>query len=405
MKGKLEMNETLELDDENTQIFMNVGFEASQATLVKALSYVQNVVEKKNIIPILGNVKLEFVDGFLAITATDMDIEISEKVAVDVISENLAFTVPAHTFYEIIKKMPSHASVKVALQENGLLEISAENCSFTLPVLPISEFPTMDYGQLEISFHLSIKDLKKMIDMTRFSICNEETRYNLNGVYFHKKVKNDEMLLKVAATDGHRLSSCWVPLPKNAEEMPAVIVPKKTIFELKKILDDLSISDPESSVEISVSESKILFYFGNLLVASKLIDANFPDYENHIPTEHDKIVEIDVDLLKNALDRVAIVSFHKTKGVKFSLSHDALTLLAASENVGGKGNEILKVEYENEPIEIGFNSRYLLEILSTFSRGEIELYFSDKISPMILKQPNESDDLRGFVHVVMPVRV
>ncbi len=363
--------------------------------LLKALAHVQSVVERRNTIPILSNVLLDVDTGQLRLTATDLDISIIEAFKADVEAEG-RLTAPAHTLYDIVRKLPEGALVTLESDpEDVQMKLSAGRSKFTLSTLPPAEFPVIGDDDFAYNFAMPADDLKGIIDRTRFAISSEETRYYLNGIYLHAVTEEGKSGLRGVATDGHRLARAEVDLPEGAAEIPGVIVPRKTVQELRKLLDDVS-----SEVQISVSESKIRFVFQDVTLTSKLIDGAFPDYERVIPSANDKTLKINKKALFAAADRVSIISSDKSRGIKLRVSENALTLSATSAEAGS-AEEILEAEYQFDAIEIGFNSRYLLDILSQISGDTADLAFADGSAPAIIQDQADSSAL----YVLMPMRV
>ena len=366
-----------------------------RAALLKALNHVQSVVERRNTIPILSNVKLEGREGQVTLNATDMDLDIVEGVAAEV-TRSGATTAPAHTLYEIIRKLPEGSQVEIEQGgDDGQLTLRSGRSKFVLAALPVDDFPLMSGGELPHSFLLAAEELKALIDRTRFAISNEETRYYLNGIYLHAATSGGVQVLRAVATDGHRLARVEVPLPEGATGMPGVIVPRKTVAELRKLLDETT-----QQVTVSLSETKIRFAFDNAVVTSKLIDGTFPDYERVIPADNDKVLEVDCRALAQAVDRVSAISTEKSRAIKLSVEKGGLTLSASSlEN--GSAVEELEAAYDSGPIEIGFNSRYLMEILAQIEGDAARFSMADSGSPTVVREV--ADD--SAVYVLMPMRV
>jgi DNA polymerase-3 subunit beta len=370
----------------------SIEFTIDRALFLKALGHVQSVVEKRNTIPILSNVKLEAFEGGVSLTTTDMDIAITEKIAADVYEEG-ALTVPAHTLYEIIRKLPDGS--QIVLQGNaatdGKLKISSGSCNFSLSCLPITDFPVMDSGDMSHKFTLTSAELVALIDKTKFAISTEETRYYLNGIFLHAK---SDTLCSVA-TDGHRLAKIEIDLPEGAAGIPGVIVPRKTVAELTKL-----IADGEADIEVSVSSSKICFICKDAVLLSKLIDGTFPDYDKVIPSGNDKVMSINAAALAKAVDRVSTISFDKTKAIKLAVTSGKLTLSAANEENGTACEEI-EVSYSSSPVEVGFNSRYILDMMSGIEGETVEFIFADGAAPVLVKDNADATSL----YVIMPMRI
>jgi DNA polymerase-3 subunit beta len=316
---------------------------ADRATLLKALAHIQSVAEKRNTIPILANVLIQVRDGRLSFTATDMEIAIVEEVAAST-SRNGSTTAPAATLYDIVRKLPESAEIELETTGgDGQLALRAGRFATSLVTLPVEDFPSMTAGQLPHHFHLPALVLRGLIDRTRFAISTEETRYYLNGIYLHATVTEGSRMLRAAATDGHRLARVEEPLPEGAETMPGVIVPRKTVAELRKLLDEES-----GSIEVGLSDTRIQFRVGPIILTSKLIDGTFPDYERVIPRDNDKILRVGKKDFSDAVARVAAISSERSRPVKLSLQRDLLTLSAASAEQGSATEELDgdRVKYE-----------------------------------------------------------
>ncbi len=360
-----------------------------RANLLRALNHVQSVVERRNTIPILSNVLLDASGVTLSLTATDMDISIVESAAASVGTDG-ATTAPAHTLYEIVRKLPDGAQIE--LDKSGdQLHLRSGRSEFTLQTLPIEDFPVMSGGEMSHEFSLDADLLRRLVDRTRFAISTEETRYYLNGIYLH----SEGSMMRAVATDGHRLARMETELPDGAAGMPGVIVPRKTVGELRKLIDEA-----DGSVEISLSDTKIRFATGDVVLTSKLIDGTFPDYERVIPTGNDKILQIDCKEFANAVDRVSTIATEKMRAVKLALSAGTITLSASSQD-SGTAVEELEVGYDKESLEIGFNSKYLLDIASQIESGQAEFHLADSASPTIVRDADDASAL----YVLMPMRV
>ena len=368
-----------------------------RATLLKSLSHVQSVVERRNTIPILSNVLIEAsADGAIKLMATDLDLQIVESISAQV-EQPGATTISAHTLFDIARKLPEGSQVSLHAAEGKML-IQAGRARFNLSTLPRDDFPVIAEGDLPTVFELPAETLKQIIDKTRFAISTEETRYYLNGIYFH--VSEDassggQPVLKAAATDGHRLARVTVPRPDGADGMPGIIIPRKCIGELRKLLDEV-----EGSVQISLSASKIRFGLGSAILTSKLIDGTFPDYSRVIPTANDKLLKIDPRSFEEGVDRVATIATEKTRAVKMSLDKDRITLSVTSPENGTAAEEVPGA-FQGEGFDIGFNARYLLDILGQINTDLVELHLADAAAPTLIRESDSSPAL----YVLMPMRV
>ncbi|CAO3408222.1 DNA polymerase III subunit beta [Azospirillum sp. BE72] len=376
---------------------MNITIE--RAALLRSLGHVQSVVERRNTIPILSNVLLRAGDGELSLAATDMDLEIVETVPATV-GRPGGTTAPAHTLFDIVRKLPDGSQVELDIGGDGtILTLRAGRSQFKLSCLPVEDFPQLSSGELKHNFSVAAADLRGLIDRTRFAISTEETRYYLNGIYLHaaksKMGSLETPVLRAVATDGHRLARVEMPLPDGADAIPGVIIPRKTVTEIRKLVDEAA-----DRIELSLSDNKIRFGFDSVVVTSKLIDGTFPDYERVIPVGNDKVMEVDAKLFAAAVDRVATISTEKSRAVKLSLVRGALTLSATSPE-SGSATEELEVNYAESPLEIGFNSRYLLDITQQIEGEGAQFTLADAASPTIIRDVADSTAL----YVLMPMRV
>lgn len=370
---------------------------ADRATLLKALAHIQSVAEKRNTIPILANVLIAVREGRLTLTATDMEIAIVEEVAAST-SRNGATTAPAATLYEIMRKLPEGAEIELDHPGgDAQLALRAGKFATSLVVLPVEDFPAMTAGQLPHRFHLPSLVLRGLIDRTRFAISTEETRYYLNGIYLHQAQAEGSRKLRAVATDGHRLARVEEDCPEGAETIPGVIVPRKTVNELRKLLDEES-----GSVEVALSDTRIQFKLGTVTLTSKLIDGTFPEYERVIPRDNDKVLRVGKKDFADAVARVAAISSERNRPVKLALQRDVLTLSAASAEQGTAVEELDggRVTYEAGPLEIGFQARYLNDITDQIT-SDVEFRFSDSAAPTIVRDAGDDSAL----YVLMPMRV
>jgi len=365
-----------------------------RSALLKALNHVQSVVERRNTIPILSNVLLSAQGDSLKLTATDLDIEISESASAEV-ERGGQTTAPANYLYDFVRKLPDGSAVKLDVNgDDPRLFISAGKSRLHLPILPAGDFPSMPSDGFETKFEVEPTELGRLIDKTRFAISTEETRYYLNGIFLHT-VDADGAKLRAVATDGHRLALADHPAPKGATGMPGVIVPRKTINELKRLLDDAS-----DLVEISVSPQKIRFALGDAVLTSKLIDGSFPEYARVIPKNNSKKLKIDNKSFAEAVDRVATVSAERSRSVRLALDKDKITLTVNNPDAG-VATEDLAADYRDDALEIGFNARYLLDVAQQIEGESAVFELADSGSPTLVR--DEADD--AALYVLMPLRV
>jgi DNA polymerase-3 subunit beta len=364
-----------------------------RAELLKSLGHVHRVVERRNTIPILANVLVRAEKSSLNLKATDLDLEVIESIAAEVAP---AGSTTAHMFYEIVRKLPEGSQVVLeSSSDRAVLAIRAGRSRFTLQTLPESDFPDLAAGDMTHKFVLAAADLKRLIDKTQFAISTEETRYYLNGIYLHVAGSAKSATLRAVATDGHRLAQTDLPVPAGAAGMPGVIVPRKTVTEVQRLIED-----SQAEVGIELSSAKIRFSIGDIVLTSKLIDGTFPDYGRVIPAGNDKELVVDKKDFEAAVDRVSTVSSERGRAVKLSLSAGKL-ILSVTNPDSGSATEELEVEYDADPLDIGFNSRYLLDIAAQLDGEVAVLKLADPGSPTLI----QDKDAKGALYVLMPMRV
>jgi DNA polymerase III subunit beta len=366
-----------------------------RSALLRAMGRAQSVVERRNTIPILGNVLIEADGDRVSFRATDLDIEVIDT-ATAMVQTAGATTVSAHTLHEIVRKLPDGAMVELADDgTSGRLEVRAGRSHFLLATLPREDFPIMASSEYSCNFGCPAPVLRRLFDKAKFAISTEETRYYLNGVYMHAAKGPDGPVLRCVATDGHRLAQIDATLPADAADLPGVIVPRKTVGELRKLLDD-----DDTTIAVSVSETKVRFATPEVTLTSKVIDGTFPDYARVIPAGNTKRLEVDAADFARAVDRVATVSSERSRAVKMALDEDRLILSVNSPD-SGAADEELAVAYADEPLEIGFNAKYLLEIASQVDRENAVFLFDSPGQPTLMREGNDET----AVYVVMPMRV
>ena len=366
-----------------------------RAELLKSLGHVHRVVERRNTIPILANVLVRAEKSALSLKATDLDLEVIESIAAEV-SPPGATTVPAHMFYEIVRKLPDGSQVVLeASGDRAMMSIRAGRSRFTLQTLPESDFPDLAAGDMTHKFTLAAADLKRLLDKTQFAISTEETRYYLNGIYLHVAGAAKSQTLRAVATDGHRLAQTDLPVPSGAAGLPGIIVPRKTVNEVQRLIED-----SQAEINVEISTAKIRFTIGDVTLTSKLIDGTFPDYGRVIPAGNDKELTVDKKDFEAAVDRVSTVSSERGRAVKLSLTAGKLTLSVTNPD-SGSATEELEVEYDADPIDIGFNSRYLLDIAAQLDGEVAVLRLADPGSPTLI----QDKEANGTLYVLMPMRV
>lgn len=366
-----------------------------RAALLKSLAHVQSVVERRTTIPILSNVRLECSSQGLAVTATDMDLAVVERVPAESAADGAA-TAPAHTLYDIVRKLPDGAQVELETSDDGAtLKLISGQARFSLPCQPADEFPVMAEGEFSHEFALPAASLRRLVDKARFAISTEETRYYLNGIHLHAADSDGRATLRAVATDGVRLALAEIDLPDGANGMPAVIVPRKTVQEARRLLEDAA-----DEIDVSVSEGKIRFHLGKAVLTSKLIDGAFPDYERVIPRDNPKAMTVENKRFAEAVDRVATISIEKSRSVKLSLDDGMLTL-AVNNPESGQASEEMPVEFGEGSFAIGFNARYVLDVAGQIEGDEAQFHFADPASPTLVTDNGDPDAL----YVLMPLRV
>lgn len=370
-------------------------FSVERTDLLKALARTQSVVEKRTTIPILSNILLGAEGAQLALCATDMDLEIVDVVPAN-IGEAGATTVPAHTLYDIVRKLPDDVTINIALNDAGnAITISAGRSTYKLGCLPREDFPEMAAAKSKNGFAVPATTLRNLIDRTRFAMSTEETRYYLNGIYIHAADDADGKVLRAVSTDGHRLARFQVKLPEGAAGMPGVILPRKAVLELRRLLDEAG-----SDIRIDVSDKMVRFTFDHVTLTTKVIDGTFPDYERVIPQNNDKTLEVDPKNFTRAVDRVATVAAEKTRAVKLSVKAGMMTLSANNDN----GSAVEEVEAQcssDNALEIGFNARYLLDVTQLLEGDNCRFLIGDAASPAIVQDNKDPSSL----YVLMPMRI
>lgn len=366
-----------------------------RANLLRAVAQAQSVVERRNTIPILANVLIEAEGDAVTFRATDLDIEVVDRAPAQVERAG-ATTVAAVTLHEIVRKLPDGALVTLTDDgASGRMTVEAGRSNFALATLPREDFPVMASSEYTANFSAPAPVLRRLFDKSKFAISTEETRYYLNGVYMHVADADGAQSLRCVATDGHRLARIDAGLPQGAETMPGVIVPRKTVGELRKLLDD-----DEAQIAVSVSETKVRFATPEITLTSKVIDGTFPDYTRVIPTGNTRKLEVDATEFAQAVDRVATVSSERSRAVKLALDDDRL-ILSVNAPDSGAAEEELAVAYGDERLEIGFNAKYLLEIASQVDRENAVFMFNSAGDPTLMREGNDP----SAVYVVMPMRV
>jgi DNA polymerase-3 subunit beta len=364
--------------------------------LLKSLGHVHRVVERRNTYPILANVLIKASEDRLELRATDLDIEVTESVPA-MVSTPGTTTVPAHTLYEIVRKLADGAEVKLETEGGEQMLLTSGRSRFHLACLSPDSFPDLKSGSFGHEFSMPAAAMRELIERTQFAISTEETRYYLNGIYLHT-IENSQagLVLRAVATDGHRLARAETTAPDGSSGMPGIIVPKKTVSEVQKLLDGA-----EDDVSVEVSDTKIRFTLGPVVLLSKLIEGTFPDYDRVTPKNNDKEMTVDRATFATAVDRVSTIASERGgKAVKLSAREGQLELSVTNPD-HGTASEELAVEFDTDGFEIGFNARYLLDIVGQIRSDNAIFLFNDAGSPTLVK---ESGDVQAL-YVLMPMRV
>ena len=361
---------------------------------LKSLGFANGIIEKKTTLPILSNVLIEAKNSKIKITATDLDIIYFEEVLPTEIKKEGSTTTSASIIYDILRKLQSGTKVEISLQSPNKLKLVSGNSKFNLLCISPDNFPLSSENISEKSFEVSTEKLLKLLNKTKISISNDETRHYLNGVYLHKTKLDNQTFLSAVATDSHRLSSSSLEIDTNNNLEP-IILPKKTIFQLISLLEQTG-----GSIRLSNNKSKIKFEIGTSVLISKVIDGRFPDYNKVIPKDNDKILEIKSSEFKNSIDRVTSVSLDRKEGLKLSISKETVQLSVNSPN-SGEGVENIKGKFNSNDLNISFNSRYLTDIVSQIENESITIHLKDPGSPVLIR---DFSDKNSF-HVVMPMKI
>ena len=369
-------------------------FVVNKSIIFKTLSHLQSIVNKKNTLPILSNILIEAKKNHLTLSSTDMDISIKETLNCNIIEDG-ATTLNAQIMFDIIKKLPENNDIEFISNNGKILTIRSKGSKFSLSCLPKDEFPIIDTVTNGKKFQINSQIIYNLINKTKFAISNEETRYFLNGLYFNISNNEKVSILTIVGTDGHRLATSSFNQNQIDSDIPGIIIPKKTINELSKLL-----VDNDKDIEIQISSNKIIFYINKLILISKLIDGNFPDYSRVIPNNNNNILTINRLNLLSAVDRVSTIANENSPSIKFKLLKNLINL-STINNENSTATEDIQAKYEGNEIEIGFNSKYIMDILDNLEGEEIKISFNDNSTPIIAQEQTGSD----ITYVLMPMRV
>ena len=369
-------------------------FVVKRDILLKSLNFVQGVVEKKNTLPILSNVLLQLKDNKLSIVATDLDIVFYNEISdVKIIKEG-STTTSAAILYDILRKISSNSELNFDLKSENKLSLKSDSADFNLLCLPTDNFPSFvdEFEGQEIA--LDKNRFLKLLNKTRISISNDDTRHYLNGIFLHLTEAHGRHFLTGVATDSHRLSSSSLEI-ESTNNFSSLILPRKTVFQLCSLL-----SETTDSLTMQSSENKIKFTLGKIRLISKVIDGKFPDYKQVVPATNDKILNVPSKEFINSIERVASVSLDRKEGVKLKIDKDNIQLSVNSAN-SGEGNETIKADYNSESLNISFNSKYLIDIASEIENKNLKMNLKDSTSPVLIEDASD----KNSYYVIMPMKI
>ena len=369
-------------------------FVVKRDALLKSLNFVQGVVEKKNTLPILSNVLLELKNNKLSVVATDLDIIFNDEILEVKIIKEGSTTTSAAILFDILRKIPSNSDLNFELKTENKLSLKSENSNFNLLCLPIDNFPTFadEFKGQEIS--LDNSKFLKLLNKTRISVSNDDTRHYLNGIFLHLTEAHGRNFLTGVATDSHRLSSSSLEI-NNSDQFQSFILPRKTVYQLCSLL-----SENSEPLTMQTSENKIKFIIGKMRLVSKVIDGKFPDYKKVVPTNNDKKLTVSSKDFISSIERVTSVSLDGKEGVKLLINKDNIQLSVNSAN-SGEGNEKIKAEFNSDSLNISFNSKYLIDIASEIEDKNLKLNLKDSVSPVLIE---DNSDKNSF-YVIMPMKI
>jgi DNA polymerase III subunit beta len=369
-------------------------FVVKRDILLKSLNFVQGIVEKKNTLPILSNVLIQLKEKKLFVVATDLDIIFYDEISDVKIIEEGSTTTSATILYDILRKIPSNSELNFDLKSENKLSLKSENSDFNLLCLPTDNFPTFsdEFEGEEIT--LDNKRFLKLLNKTRISISNDDTRHYLNGVFLHITEAHGRNFLTGVATDSHRLSSSSLEV-ETTSGFTSLIIPRKTVFQLCSLLTETS-----DNLTMQTSENKIKFTLGKMKLISKVIDGKFPDYKKVVPTTNDKTLIVSSKDFINSIERVASVSLDRKEGVKLAVNKDNIQLSVNSAN-SGEGNEKIKADFSSENLSISFNSKYLIDIASEVEDKNLKMNLKDSVSPVLIEDVSD----KNSYYVIMPMKI
>ena len=369
-------------------------FQIKRDVLLKSLTIAHGVIERKNTLPILSNVLLETKDSKLNIIATDLDLVFQDTVSDLKIEKTGSTTTSATVLYDLLRKLPSDLDITFDLQDENKLKITAENSKFNLLCLPVDNFPNFSDNFESADLAIESEKFLSLLNKTKISMSNDETRHYLNGIYIHSTTSNKRSFLTGVATDSHRLSYSSIPV-ENLDNFKSFILPKKTVFQLCNLL-----SETKDKVILNTGDTKIRFKIGNCKIVSKIIDGKFPDYHKVVPKDNNKILSVSAKDFINSIERVTTVSIDRKEGVKLTLGKDIIQLFVNSSS-SGEGKEVIKANYNSDELTVSFNSRYLLDIASEIEDDKLTMNLNDAVSPVLIQ---DNKDKQSYF-VIMPMKI
>lgn len=367
-----------------------------RSELLKGLSLVQGVVEKKSTMPILSNILFEATPGGLTLTATDLEVGVINVLPAEVLTEGKV-AIHARGIYDIVREL-SDSMVHLKTGENNWVTIICGCSDFKIMGLSPDEFPKLPKKGEGSQASLEIETLKEMIEKTAFAMSTDETRYALNGVYLEQTPEKDGVTVRMVATDGHRLSLAERQVSRGWNFKKGVILPRKGISELKRLMEGAS--EEEKTIELWIDEKHAIAYRGNVTLVLRLIDGQFPPYSHVIPKETKRTVSVSRESIVRALRRVSVVASGQSRGVKFSISPKNMEISSSNPDFG-EAHEEMTAQYKGDQFEVGFNARYFLDVLGVLDDDNAVLNMGDDTAPCLIK--SEADP--GFTHIIMPMRL
>ena len=367
-------------------------FAISREDLIKPLTLVAGVVERRQTLPVLSNILIVVEADQLSLTGTDLEVELVGRVALNEPAEPGEITVPARKLMDICKTLPDDAYINVQLEDDKII-LKSGRSRFTLTTLPATDFPSVEESPQNLDFSIQQCELKRLIDRTSIAMAQQDVRYYLNGMLF--EIQKGQ--LRAVATDGHRLAMSEAVADVANEDLRQVIIPRKGVMELNRLFS----GDSEDSVKIVMSSNHIRAVTDNFTFTSKLVDGKFPDYQQVIPKNSSREMLVERELLKQVLNRTAILSNEKYRGVRLIIDNDLLQVFANNPEQE-EAEESLPVKYDSPALEIGFNVSYLLDVLSVTSSTNVKVSFADANSSILIEEIVEQPD---SIYVVMPMRL